>query len=75
MKRLERKESDGGSTGAIRPIQQDPHTFCSAEEMDANRRFQLLRRRADEVKPFVHLTMVPSRPDEIPSHLTEVRSF
>nr|CAH0107288.1 unnamed protein product [Daphnia galeata] len=43
--------------------------FCSKEQLDSNVRFQLLRRRADETKPFGHLTMIPSRSDEIPNHL------
>lgn len=51
----------------------DEQAFCSAEQFDSNVRFQLLRRRADETKPFAHLTMMPSRPDEIPNHLIHVR--
>lgn len=58
---------------APQEIQQDTgETFCSVEQLNSNIRFQLLRRRADEVKPFGHLTLVPSRADEIPNHLAQV---
>lgn len=73
MKRLERKGSNGKSVGERVPDEVD--TFCSREQLDSNVRFELLRRRADEVKPFGHLTMVPSRPDEIPNHLAQVFHF
>jgi hypothetical protein len=47
----------------------DPSCWMSREELDANVRFQLLRQRADGVKPFSHLAMIPSRVAEIPMHL------
>ena len=47
----------------------DPSCWMSREELNANVRFQLLRQRADGVKPFSHLALIPSRVAEIPMHL------
>lgn len=70
LKRLEWRGSSGKDTAEV--LRDDGESFCSKEQLDANVRFQLLRRRADETKPFVHLTMIPTRPDEIPNHLIHV---
>ena len=69
MKRLEWRA--GKTVEAVKD--DDGDSFCSKEELDSNVRFQLLRRRADETKPFHHLTMIPSRSDEIPNHLINVK--
>lgn len=47
----------------------DAICWMSEEQLDSNVRFQLLRQRADGVKPFSHLAMIPSRVAEIPMHL------
>jgi hypothetical protein len=69
MKRLEWRA--GKTVGQVLK-DDDADMFCSKEQLDSNVRFQLLRRRADETKPFGHLTMIPSRSDEIPNHLIHV---
>lgn len=71
MKRLERR---AGKNDQEIVQNNDAEMFCSPEQFDANVRYQLLRRRADEMKPFAHLTMIPNRPDEIPNHLIHVGS-
>ncbi|XP_057380224.1 coiled-coil and C2 domain-containing protein 2A-like [Daphnia carinata] len=69
MEKMKRLEWRAGKSDNEIAKNDDDQTFCSAEQFDSNVRFQLLRRRADETKPFAHLTMIPSRPDEIPHHL------
>ncbi|XP_032782110.2 coiled-coil and C2 domain-containing protein 2A isoform X1 [Daphnia magna] len=69
IEKMKRLEWRAGKSDREVVKNDDEQTFCSAEQFDSNVRFQLLRRRADETKPFAHLTMIPSRPDEIPNHL------
>lgn len=69
---MEWRASNGNKSAGQEIQEETADTFCSVDQLDSNIRFQLLRRRADEIKPFGHLTMVPTRPEEIPNHLTQV---
>ncbi|KAI9557976.1 hypothetical protein GHT06_014729 [Daphnia sinensis] len=69
IEKMKRLEWRAGKSDIEAVKNDDEQTFCSAEQFESNVRFQLLRRRADETKPFAHLTMIPSRTDEIPNHL------
>ncbi len=71
---MNRLEWRAGKTVGEVLREDDGDMFCSKEQFESNVRFQLLRRRADEIKPFGHLTMIPSRPDEIPNHIINVIS-
>lgn len=53
----------------------DPFDFCSMEEIDNNKRFQLLQLRSQDVSQFKNLTMIPCDEQDLDEEMLQVFHF
>ena len=53
----------------------DPFDFCTMEEIENNKRFQLLQLRNQDISQFKNLTMIPSDEKDLDEEMLQVFYF
>lgn len=50
----------------------EPFDFCTMEEIENNKRFQLLQLRNQDISQFKNLTMIPCDEKDLDEHMLQV---
>lgn len=50
----------------------DPFDFCTMEEIENNKRFQLLQLRNQDISQYQHLKMIPADEEDLCEEMLEV---